>query len=317
MTTTIVTTSPINIDVVKLKKELEAIPGVIVEEIRAGNTSVNTEVDLQGTVTGTTLSTAQSVLDSHVDTKLESARIVKWEFTDSGDFIPLQNNSLNIGSPTNVVDKIYVSNVIGASVAIGVQANDNPISWRNASNTLDIDVIKVDTKDDTIINADSGKNIFFTIGGVDKWNIEGLGDFVPLGASGTLNIGSSSQHVNTLYVDNIVGVSIGSLNWVEVTADQTIVNDQGYICNSASLITLTLPSTAPIGSIIAVTSSNSGGWKINQLAGQSIQFGSTTTTVGVGGSLSSNQIGDTIHLVCVQADTKWNVINSIGNITVL
>jgi len=83
---------------------------------------------------------------------------------------------------------------------------------------------------------------------------------------------------------------------------------------------MTLPASGAIGDIFAITGINTAlGWQIAQNANQQIFFGSTATTVGVAGSLSSINIRDTVYCVCVVsgANTVWNVIQSIGNITVV
>ena len=91
----------------------------------------------------------------------------------------------------------------------------------------------------------------------------------------------------------------------------------GYIINNgASLVTATLPATAAQGSILSIVGSSSGGWTIAQNSGQTIHLGSSTTTTGVGGNLSSSNQYDSIQLVCVTANTTFVASNVIGNITV-
>jgi hypothetical protein len=94
----------------------------------------------------------------------------------------------------------------------------------------------------------------------------------------------------------------------------TMVVNNGYAANNSSLVTLTLPATAAVGSEIRVTGLGTGGWQIAQNSGQLINFGSSTTTTGMGGSLSSTDQFDSIYLICVVANTTWNVMSSIGNI---
>jgi hypothetical protein len=93
--------------------------------------------------------------------------------------------------------------------------------------------------------------------------------------------------------------------------------NNGYIANNAALVTLTLPDTAAVGDVVRVTGKGAGGWRIAQNAGETIYFGTSTTTTGAGGSLDSTQQRDTVELVCITADTEWNVLSSVGNITVV
>jgi len=105
--------------------------------------------------------------------------------------------------------------------------------------------------------------------------------------------------------------------WSVITADlDPMLVDHAYIVNKAGLLTTTLPTTAAVGSILRVTGINTDlGWKIAQSANQIIHFGDASTTTGAGGSLASTLKRDSVELVCVVADLEFNVISSIGNIT--
>lgn len=111
----------------------------------------------------------------------------------------------------------------------------------------------------------------------------------------------------------------GGADWHEATASMALVVGNGYITKIAvpGLLTYTLPATAIQGSIIEITGYTAGGWSIAQNALQSVNYAGSTTTVGVGGSLSSTARYDSVRLVCVTADTEWNVISSIGNLTIV
>lgn len=114
-----------------------------------------------------------------------------------------------------------------------------------------------------------------------------------------------------------VGGSGGGITWSIITADQSAVVDNGYICNKGTLLTLTLPTTSAVNTVIRVAGMNAGLWKIAQNASQKIHFGNVTTTTGTGGSLASVHARDAVELICVVADLEWNVISSVGNITVV
>lgn len=108
------------------------------------------------------------------------------------------------------------------------------------------------------------------------------------------------------------------LSWTEVTGtSQSMAVDTGYLANNAALVTLTLPTTAAVGKVVRVSGVGAGGWKIAQNASEIIHFGNTDTTTGTGGYLQSTHRRDAVELVCVVADTEWNVISSVGNITVV
>jgi hypothetical protein len=112
----------------------------------------------------------------------------------------------------------------------------------------------------------------------------------------------------------------GGLAWSVITADQSITVANGYICNKAGLLTLTLPASANIGDTFEVTGINTDlGWKIAQNANQQIFFSGQSTTVGAGGSLASSLKRDSLRAICVVsgASTVWNIVSSVGNITVV
>jgi hypothetical protein len=107
--------------------------------------------------------------------------------------------------------------------------------------------------------------------------------------------------------------------WAAAGADASLVNGNGVINTKAALLTMTLPVTAAVGTIIAVQGSAAGatGWKIAQNAGQNIWLQATSSTIGVGGSLASTAVSDGVTLICTVADTTWNSIAVGGNITVV
>lgn len=149
---------------------------------------------------------------------------------------------------------------------------------------------------------------------------------------GQLLIGSTGNDPSTANLTAGTGISIvngagaitisaagGGLTWTVVTgAAQAMSISNGYIANNAGTVVFTLPVTAAVGSVVAVTGiNNNTGWQIAQNAGQTIHFGTVDSTTGVAGSLASTKTRDTVFLVCVVANTDWNVVDSIGNITVV
>ena len=81
-------------------------------------------------------------------------------------------------------------------------------------------------------------------------------------------------------------------------------------------VTVTAPTTCAVGDWFEVEGLGAGGWKIAQNASQLIHFGSTVTTTGTGGYLSSNNQYDSVSMTCAVANTTWLVDASQGNITV-
>ncbi len=107
------------------------------------------------------------------------------------------------------------------------------------------------------------------------------------------------------------------LTWAVVTVDGNLAINTGTLANKGTLLTLTLPTTAAVGSVIRVAGMNAGLWKIAQNASGVIHFGNQNTTTGVGGSLASTLTYDAVELVCSVANNEWVVTSSIGAMTVV
>lgn len=175
----------------------------------------------------------------------------------------------------------------------------------------------------TAING--GNNITVsTIGTVATVNVSGTTQFAlqtgsAAGALNSLALGTAGQ----VLVSNGAGsnpsfqtVSLATVfPWTVVAANTGMAVNNGYITNSAGSITVTLPAVAAVGSIVEVTGIGTGQWVIGQNAGQAIFFGNNvSTTVGVTGSLASQATRDHVRLLCVIANTTWNLVQMTGNI---
>jgi hypothetical protein len=139
----------------------------------------------------------------------------------------------------------------------------------------------------------------------------GGGTIFVVGAGGITVTGNPGT--NTLTITG--GAS--SFTWNDVTTPtEVMVANNGYLADNAGLVTLTLPATAPQFSVIQVAGRGAGGWQIAQNAGQNIQFGDMSTTSGVTGYLASTKANDCVYLLCTVANTTFQVLNSVGNLTV-
>ena len=146
-----------------------------------------------------------------------------------------------------------------------------------------------------------------------------------IGSTGAAPVAATLTGGTGITISNTAGAitinATGSaLTWTVVTgAAQAMAVNNGYISNATTGgVAYTLPATAAVGSIIRVTGLSGGsGWTVAQNAGQSIQFGISTTTVGTGGSLASTQNTDTIELLCAVQDTGFICVDAVGNITIV
>jgi hypothetical protein len=158
----------------------------------------------------------------------------------------------------------------------------------------------------------------------------GITSIGPL-TNGQLLIGNTGNDPSAATLTAGTGISIstgagsitisgtgGGLTWTDVTGtSQAMAVNNGYTANNAALVTLTLPSTAAYGSIIAVVGKGAGLWTIAQNSGQTIHFGSVNSTTGAGGSVAATKQYDVIYLLCTVAKTDFTVLQSIGNLTVV
>jgi hypothetical protein len=157
----------------------------------------------------------------------------------------------------------------------------------------------------------------------------GVFSFVDTGALGTICVGSATvpKFLAAAGADNKILTShngadpsweipiAGGIAWTrETSASVTGVINHGYINTNVGLTTITLPATAALGTIIAVMGESAAGWKIAQNAGQSVQIGNVSTTIGITGYLASSDQYDVVYLVCRVVDTTWSVVQSMGNI---
>lgn len=103
----------------------------------------------------------------------------------------------------------------------------------------------------------------------------------------------------------------------EVTGTSaTVAINNGYIPNNVGLVTLTLPTTAAVGTCFSVQGSGSGGWIIAQNANQILHVGSSPSTTGVTGSVASSNRYDAVLFKCIVANLEWAASGVQGNLTV-
>lgn len=109
-------------------------------------------------------------------------------------------------------------------------------------------------------------------------------------------------------VNNTLSVPPGGLNASAVSSNTQMVSNRRYFVSSSGAATnLTLPTTGALNDLIEIQGVGTFGWKILQGAGQQIIFSSTSTTVGVTGSVTSANSFDSVRLVCIDtgSSTRW------------
>lgn len=162
-------------------------------------------------------------------------------------------------------------------------------------------------------------------GGVPTWVGPLLNGQIIIGATGlapslaTLTAGTNISITNGANSITISSSGGAGFTWSEITGtSQSMLVDNGYISSNAGLVTLTLPVTAAIGDAIAVAGKGAGGWRVAQNASQTIHIGSSATTVGAGGSVSSTNRYDSMTIVCITANTEWTLLGAPqGTLTIV
>lgn len=202
----------------------------------------------------------------------------------------------------------------------GLTVNGETILSGNSSNAI----LTISGQSNTIMtvqdNTSSTLVAISTTGGTTNFSVTTGGTRVH---NYLFDSSNSSGATNQVLTSTSTGVtwttaSGGGMTWSEITStSQTMSANNGYIANNASLVTLTLPTTAALGSIIEVIGKGAGLWKIAQNTGEQIHFGNINTTSGTGGYLQATLTYDAIRIVCTVADTEWTVTSSQGNITVV
>lgn len=151
----------------------------------------------------------------------------------------------------------------------------------------------------------------------DNGQFLNVGDYIFCACSDTpiiLVVTSVGQFVTTMPYSTTPG---GTFIWNTAIANTIMQPDNGYIIMGAGLLTMTLPPVCPVGSIIRISGTSAAGWTIAQNALQVIHFGDDDSTIGVGGSLSSELRYDTVELLCTIANTNFVVQDSLGNLTII
>ena len=128
----------------------------------------------------------------------------------------------------------------------------------------------------------------------------------------TLTAGPGIAITNGAGAITITSAAAGP-SWSFIAASQPMLTDNGYVCNGGGALVLTLPAVAAQGDELEVYLDGAASWQIAQLAGQSILYGNTNTTGGIGGSITSTSQGDSIRLLCVVANLRWVALSGCGN----
>ncbi len=100
----------------------------------------------------------------------------------------------------------------------------------------------------------------------------------------------------------------------QTTTPVTMVKNNAYSANNVGLVTLNVPASAAVGDEFTIQGQGAGGWLMRMNTGQIANLGSSPTTSA--GSLASTNRYDAVKIVCTVANTTFNVMTAVGNLTV-
>jgi hypothetical protein len=113
---------------------------------------------------------------------------------------------------------------------------------------------------------------------------------------------------NTIFNASALAV----IPWNIVVVGQPLLIDQGYFIANGAPANFALPTLAPFGHILQIINVSGVPFTITQAAGQQINFLDKQTTVGVGGSIRSTKLGDSVTLICNIANQAFFLLNGPG-----
>lgn len=139
----------------------------------------------------------------------------------------------------------------------------------------------------------------------------------PAGQPKVIGVNGGTDTQSGYFTGCIIQQPSTGVSWQVISASQGTASNKGYICAApGGALNLALPVVSSVGDILEVNLRGATSWKITQGIGQQIFIGNTNTTLGGAGYLMSTAQGNSVRMVCSVISTAWDVLSSIGNITV-
>ena len=154
-------------------------------------------------------------------------------------------------------------------------------------------------------------------GGVSTLTGNVGGNVSPDGAGNINIVGGGSVSVSGSGSTLTITVPSTFFAWSVITANQMGVTFNGYFVNGGSRVDITLPATSSVGDTFQVVDKGGNLWRLLQGAGQQIKYKNSSSTLGIGGTITSQIQGDSALLVCSVANTEWWITDSVGTFVVV
>lgn len=128
--------------------------------------------------------------------------------------------------------------------------------------------------------------------------------------------------ISTSGAGNIILITASAtpaFTWQVVTSlsnPVTLTDQTGFIAKGPGVVNFKLPASAAIGFTSRIAGYGNL-WTLAQNAGQSIIIGNSTSTIGVGGSVTATMISDGLELVTITANSEFYTIGIQGNPTII
>lgn len=250
---------------------------------------------------------------------------------DALEFLTTGSQNTSIGSGSLLVVSSGIANTaVGYNAGISLLTGSNNILIGNSAgsnytgaenNNLIIGSSLAGTVGETNVTRIGNGQTSCFIMGINGVNVGSVAKVVTMASNqlGTATIVGSGGLTVTPTANTItLSISGTGLSWTVITVNQTAAVNNGYICNKAGTLALALPALSAVGDIIAVTNENTAtGVQFTQGLLQQIKISTANTSAGVGGTLTSSAIGDTLEMVCITANLTWRVISMVGNWSVV
>lgn len=197
---------------------------------------------------------------------------------------------------------------------VGVASNDYEFVWDNRHLLTYIQEVVIPFKFNPFTDkldltgtSGGGGGSLNTLTGNTGGPVSPTGGNINVFGAGAISV-SGNPGTSTFTISS----SFPFFTWNVETLSFSAVNQNGYFCNGAAQLAITLPTISNVGDTIEIVAMNANGWKINLVSGQQIQYGNVATSVN--GTLSSQQIGDTVLLVCNVVNAGWMAVNIVGTL---